>query len=159
MTLSEIICPLVEPLFEMAFQRRAIIERLRAYQDQINLHAIKIIVWPDAPEVTHWRRELAAWGNRLAAMDLRTNKRIRPMGFDLAWTHLYREPFELSQRALPFRLQVIGNDYPWPITKSPDQIMHELTTFLRAFCQAIGNGEPVNAMVNTLGQAVSDPAP
>lgn len=153
MRLSEIVWPIVEPLFEMAFERKAIIDRLRALQDQINFHALKIIVYPTAQEVSHWKRELTAWGNNLAGMQLRMGKQARPMGFELPWKHLYREPFEGDEDgALRFRLQVIHEDYQRPITKPPDEIKTELTGFLRALCDAIGRQQTVGAIVNTLGR-------
>jgi len=34
-----------------------------------------------------------------------------------------------------------------PISKPPDQIIAELTAFLRSFCQQIGNGELVDPIV------------
>src|ERR1700733_12186639 len=68
-------------LFEMAFERKLVIDRLMSLQDQINSHAIKIIVWPDAQEVPHWKHELTAWGDNLASMWLK-GRPSRPMGFD-----------------------------------------------------------------------------
>jgi hypothetical protein len=144
-------------LFEMAFARKAIIDRLRSFQDQINEHAIKIIAWPDAQEVPHWKQELTAWGNRLAQMTLRAGRGLRPMGFDLPWKHLYLEPFEgVEEKTLAFILQRLQQEgYTYPVAKTLPQIMTEYTAFIRPFCQAIGSQQVVGGIVNALGQ----PAP
>ena len=142
-------------LFEMAFERKLVIDRLMSLQDQINSHAIKIIVWPDAQEVPHWKHELTAWGDNLASMWLK-GRPSRPMGFDLAWKILYIGPFEgLEARAIQSRLYRLRRDYPYPIAKQPDQILIELTAFLRALCQVIGQGEIelVDSVIEPLGQS------
>jgi hypothetical protein len=46
---------------EMAFRRKAIIDKLRGLQSPINSHALKIIAYPDSQDVPHWRRELIVW--------------------------------------------------------------------------------------------------
>jgi hypothetical protein len=138
-------------LFEMAFQRKRVIEQLTNLQDQINLHALKIIAWSGAQEVPHWKRELTTWGNDLAGMWLR-GRPSRPMGFDLAWKHLYLEPFEGAEDfALTFRLQRIQQEYQRPITKQPAEIVAEYMTFIRQFCEVIGRGQLTGDIVNALG--------
>src|SRR5262249_20305910 len=79
---------------EMAFRRKAIVDRLRSLQTPINSHVLKLIAYPNSQDVSHWRRELIAWGNDLAAMQLRGLRGVTPMGFAMAWNGLYREPFE-----------------------------------------------------------------
>jgi hypothetical protein len=147
------------PLFEMAFQRKAIIDRLRGFQFQINAHALKIIAWPDAQEVPHWKHELTTWGNDLAASWLR-GRPSRPMGFDLAWKHLYLEPFEGAEdQALQIRLQHVEAECRRPIAAQPAQIMAEYMAFIRRFCEAIGLGQLTGDIVNALGESTSTPLP
>jgi hypothetical protein len=137
---------------EMAFRRRAIIDRLRALQTSINSQALKIIVYPDSQDVTHWRREFVAWGNDLAAMQLRGFRGVTPMGFTMAWNGLYRQPFEGAEdRVLQLKLGQIEREYQCqrPVAKDRTQILAELTAFLRAFCQAIGESQFVDPVVNT----------
>lgn len=146
---------LIDRIDEMAFKRRAIIDKLRALQSPINSHALKIIVYPDAEQVPHWKRELIAWGNDLAAMQLRGFRGVTPMGFALAWNGLYREPFEGAEdRVLEFKLGQIEREYQRPITGDHRQIMAELTRFLRLYCEVIGQSQFVDAVVNSLGQPV-----
>jgi hypothetical protein len=134
---------------EMAFRRRAIIDKLPALQTSINSHALKIIAYPDSQDVTHWRRDLAAWGNDLAAMQLRRFRGVTPMGFAMAWNGLYREPFEGAEdRVLQLKLCQIERECQRPVTKDRIQILAELTAFLRAFCQAIGESQFVDPVVN-----------
>jgi hypothetical protein len=90
MRLREIV---YDRLDEMAFRRKAIIDKLRTLQTPINSHVLKMIVWPDAQEVRHWKSELIACGDDLAAMRLRRFRSVAPMGLTLAWEHLYEEPF------------------------------------------------------------------
>jgi hypothetical protein len=148
----------VTRLDEMAFRRRAITDKLRALQPQINGHALKIIAYPDNPEVAHWRRELSAWGDDLATMQLRGLRGVTPMGFALAWNGLYREPFEGAEgRVLELKLGLIEREYQRPITKDHNQILTELKGFLRLFCEAIGRSEFVDPVVQSLAQAVRLP--
>jgi hypothetical protein len=138
---------------DMAFRRKAIIDKLHALQGPIIGRALKIIVYPQADDLPHWKRELAGWGNDLAGMFLRTIRGPRPMGFDMAWHGLYREPFEGHEdAALRFQLDRLEQEYQRPIGKEPAQIMAELMTFLRSLSQAIGRGQVVNPVVNNFGQ-------
>jgi hypothetical protein len=135
-------------LDEMAFRRKAIIDKLRALQTPINSHVLKVIVWPDAQESRHWKSELISWGDDLAAMRLRGFRGVAPMGFRLAWEHLYEEPFAGAESdVLRLKLGSIRREYQRSITMTPTQIMAELTGFLRAFCEAIGQGRSVEAVV------------
>ena len=146
------------PLFEMAFQRKVIINRLRGFQFQINSHALKIIAYPDSQDVPHWRRELIAWGNDLAAMQLRGLRGVTPMGFAMAWNGLYREPFEGAEdHVLQMKLGQIEREYERPISKNQRQILAELMAFLRSFCEAIGRSQFVDQVVNALGLPVHLP--
>jgi hypothetical protein len=155
---SEIVDSVLESsLFEMAFQRKVIINRLRDLQFQINRHAMKIIVWPGAQEVPHWKRVLTAWGNDLTAMTLRTGRGARPMGFDLPWKHLYQEPFDPSPNPqMSLLARVVSEEYQRAVDKPLPEIVAEMTAFLRAFCQAVGTQQTVGEIVNALG---GQPAP
>ena len=145
-------------LFEIAFERKHVIDQLSNSQYQININALKIIVWPNAQEVPDWKRELRAKGNALAGMWLLRGRRSPPMGFDLAWKHLYLEPFEyVEDQALTSRLQFIQREHQRPITKQPVQIMAEYMAFIRPFCQAIGQGQFVDSVVDALGQSAPPP--
>jgi hypothetical protein len=150
---------IVTRLDEMASRRKAIVDKLRMLQTPINSHALKIIVYPDSPDISHWRRELAAWGNDLTAMQLRGFRGITPMGFALAWNGLHREPFEGAEdRVLQLKLGQIEREYQRPISKDSGQIMAELTAFLRQFRDAIGRSEFVDPVVNAFqGQPVRMP--
>ena len=149
---------IIDRIDEMAFKRRAIIDKLRALQTSINSHALKIIVYPEVDEVPHWKRELIAWGNDLAAMQLRGFRGVTPMGFALAWNGLYREPFEGAEdRVLELKLGQIEREYERPITADRRQVMTELTDFLRSYCEAIGHSRFVDPVVNMLGRTVHLP--
>ena len=146
---------IIDRIDEMAFKRRAIIEKLRALQTPINSHALKIIVYPDAEQAPHRKRELIAWGNDLAAMQLRGFRGVTPMGFALAWNGLYREPFEGAEdRVLELKLGQIEHEYERPITRDHRQITAELAAFLRSYCEATSQSRFVDAIVNSLGQPV-----
>lgn len=149
---------IVTRLEEMAFRRKAIVDKLHGLQGPIIDHALKIIVYPDAQDVPHWKRELAAWGNDLAGMFLRTLRGPRPMGFEMAWHGLYQEPFEGHEMAsLKFQIERLQHEYQRPITKNPAQIMTELTAFLRSLSQAIGQGRVVYSAVENFGQPSDGP--
>jgi hypothetical protein len=149
---------IVTRLDEMAFRRKAIVDKLRALQPQINAHALKIIAYPDSRDVPHWRAELIAWGNDLTAMQLRGFRGVTPMGFAMAWNGLYREPFEGAEdRVLQLKLGMIERECQHPITKDRDQIMAELTAFLRSFCDAIGRSQFVDPVVDAFGQTSTLP--
>jgi hypothetical protein len=147
------LCELFARLDAMAFKRKVIVDKLRALQPQINAHALKIIVYPEAPQVPHWKQELSAWGNDLTEMQLRGVRGVSGMGFALAWKHLYREPFEGGKdTVLRLKLERIARQYARPISKQPPQVMAELVAFLRPFCAAIGRNELVDPVVERLGQ-------
>jgi hypothetical protein len=140
---------LIYRIDEMAFRRKAIVDKLRALQTPINSHALKIIVYPESQDAPHWKRELIAWGNDLATMQLRGFRGVTPMGFALAWNGLYREPFEGAEdRVLQLKLGQIEREYQRPVVKDRRQIMAELTGFLRPFCEAIGKSEFVDRVVD-----------
>lgn len=144
MKIWEIVCR----LDEMAFKRKAIVNKLRALQPPIVSHMLKIIVYPDSQYVPHWKHELIAWGNDLAEMQLRGFRRVTPMGFELAWRGLYLEPFDGAEdRVLRFKLGQIERQYQQLIAKDYTQIMNELKTFLRPFCEAIGRSDFVDTIV------------
>jgi hypothetical protein len=144
---------IITRLDDMAFRRKAIVDKLHALQGLIIGQALKIIVYPDADDLPHWKRELAARGNDLAGMFLRTIRGPRPMGFDMAWHGLYREPFAGHEDAsLRFQLDRLAHEYQRPFSKDPAQVMAELTTFLRSLSQAIGRGQLVYPIVDNLGQ-------
>jgi hypothetical protein len=148
----------VTRLDEMAFRRRAIIDKLRALQPQINAHALKIIAYPDSPEVDHWRRELSAWGNDLTTMQLRGLRGVTSMGFALAWNGLYREPFEgAEEKVLELKLGIIEREYQRRIAKDRGQMIAELKGFLRPFCEAVGRSEFVDSIVQSLGRPLRVP--
>jgi hypothetical protein len=143
---------------EMAFRRKAITDKLRALQPQINAHALKIIAYPKSPDVPHWRSELIAWGNDLTTMQLRGFHGVTPMGFAMAWNGLYREPFEGAEdKVLRLKLGMIEREYRQPITKDRHRIMIELKAFLRSFSEAIGKSEFVDPVVDALGYATALP--
>ena len=144
-------------LDEMAFRRRAIIDKLRALQTPINSHALKIIVYPDSQDVSHWKHELIAWGDDLAAMRLRGFRGVAAMGFRMAWEHLYEEPFAGAESdVLRLKLGSVQRDYPAPVAKTPTRILSELTGFLRPFCEAIGQGQSVASVVDGWTPTVSE---
>jgi hypothetical protein len=135
---------------ERTFRWRAIVDKLRSLQTPINSQALKIIVYPDSEIVPHWKRELIAWGNDLAAMQLRGFRGVTPMGFAMAWNGLYREPFEGAEdRVLQLKPGQIERDDQCPVTKDRRQIMDELTDFQRRFCGAVGEREFVDSVVET----------
>ena len=145
-------------LDEMAFRRKAIIDKLRALQPQINAHALKLIAYPDSRDAAHWRSELIVRGNDLTAMQLRRLRGVTPMGFAMAWNGLYREPFEGAEdRVLQLKLGMIEREYQRPIIKDRKEIMIELRSFLRSFCEAIGRSQFVDRVVNAFGQAATLP--
>src|SRR5690242_13219773 len=98
------------------YTRRAVIARLRLQQPQITRLVLQLLVWPDAYEHAHWKHDLVVRGNNLAAMSLRTFRGGRPLGFNLVWRYLYREPFQgVEQRVLSFLLRALSQEYERPI--------------------------------------------
>ena len=145
-------------LDEMAFRRKAIIDKLRALQPQINAHALKLIAYPDSRDAAHWRSELIVRGNDLTAMQLRRLRGVTPMGFAMAWNGLYREPLEGAEdRVLQLKLGMIEREYQRPISKDRREIMIELSSFLRSFCEAIGRSQFVEPAVNAFAQGAARP--
>lgn len=64
-------------LFEMAYQRKAVIGRVRSLQDEIATHLIKHEYYDVSEETkSHWRSEINAWIGRIQKSKLKGNKML-----------------------------------------------------------------------------------
>jgi hypothetical protein len=68
-----------QPLHEMAFTRKRIIDAVANYQPRIVEHAIKIIVFPCSRDIPQWRDEIEGWTSYLSSLRVKTNN--KPMGY------------------------------------------------------------------------------
>jgi hypothetical protein len=77
------------------------------------------------------------------------------MGFTLAWNGLYREPFEGAEdRVLELKLGQIERECLRPVAGDRGQIMTELMSFLRSYCEAIGESQFVDPAVSSLSEPI-----
>jgi len=78
-------------LFEMAFQRKNIVERCKNLQMQIAIHVIKCSVWSDNEARHHWESEINNWIGQINDMFYDRHKKLSyETYFDLLWV----APFE-----------------------------------------------------------------
>jgi len=134
-----------EILTEMTFPRAEVMRRVDSRQEIIALHAIKILCIPTGA-ISHWRRELIAWGNYLAGLKIARTE--APMGEQLAYLILYKRPFEPDHLTSTVAfIEMAAAEYD--IDLNPDvNIVHErLHAFLTSLSERIGTGQKVNDVV------------
>jgi len=82
-------------LFEMAYQRKKVIEIISNHQQQIAIHLVKCLYY-DVPSgmVDHWIAEINAWLGKINSLKLKNGKKLSG---DVYYALLFREPLgELS---------------------------------------------------------------
>lgn len=94
-------------LFEMAFRRRVVLDKIRSLQLQIAYHLIKHIYY-DVPDETkrHWEQEINAW---LSTIDDYRLKKGRTLDASVYYYHLFSEPLK-ERRALVRYITKINQD-------------------------------------------------
>jgi hypothetical protein len=79
------------PLLEMAVQRKELIGRVVNLQDQIALHAVKLVLYPNDTSRRGWLNEVRAWLGAIQRLQYARNKRLpAEQYFKILWA----EPFE-----------------------------------------------------------------
>lgn len=141
-----------EILLEMAFDRKRIIRALESYDARIFEHAVKIIVLPESRDVPHWKRELLAWGGYLSSLRLKTKgKGNPPMGYALAYEYLYKGPFDKNEAGMTahfIRLAEVSHNVN--LNADVAAVHARLKTFLTQLATAIGNGQDVEPVIESL---------
>lgn len=77
-------------LFEMAYQRKVIVNRIRALSFQIASHVIKIYLYPSNTALRGWEKEIQAWVADLSHMRYDGTKKLKESDY---FKLLYSEPF------------------------------------------------------------------
>ncbi len=87
-----------EILLEMAFPKKVVEGKIRAKEETINLHLIKLLAF-DVAESTKvfWRKEILAETQLLAGYSMRLQKGVRRLTAKEYYTLLYAEPFEQNE--------------------------------------------------------------
>lgn len=77
-------------LFEMAYQRKEVINKIRNLQDEIATHLVKHEMY-DVPVETkkHWQAEINAWCGKIHKLKLKNGKKLSG---DMYYTLLFSEP-------------------------------------------------------------------
>ena len=78
------------PLFEMAYQRKHVISKIRDLQDEIATHLVKHLCY-DVPVETkkHWEAEINAWLLKIHKLKLKNGKKLSG---DMYYELLFKEP-------------------------------------------------------------------
>lgn len=77
-------------IFEMAYNKKVAIEKVRNLQNQIATHLVKIVIYPESENIQHWKNEVNAW-----LLSLQKNKlkgKDRPLSKELFIKLLFDEP-------------------------------------------------------------------
>ncbi|CAM6055309.1 unnamed protein product [Sphagnum tenellum] len=95
-----------EILTEMAFEKKVAEGKVRAKEETINLHVIKLLAF-DVEEVTkvYWRKEIFAETRFLSGISMRVGKKARHITAAQYFALLYTEPFD--QNELPYTQALI----------------------------------------------------
>ena len=78
-------------IFEMAHQRKDIVDRMKNLDTQIAHHIVKVALHPDHTARPHWESEINAWLSSINNMHYNGTKKLK---FDDYHIHLYEKPFE-----------------------------------------------------------------
>lgn len=78
------------PLFEMAYNRKRVIEGITNLQDQIAIHLVKHVYFDASDETkAHWEAELNTWLRKIRRLKLKNGKML---GGDVYYRLLFEEP-------------------------------------------------------------------
>jgi hypothetical protein len=87
-----------EVLIEMAFPKAVVEAKVRAKEEPINLHLIKLLAF-DVTDTTkvYWRKEILAETQLLAGYSMRVGERVRRLTAAEYFRMLYEEPFNQNE--------------------------------------------------------------
>ncbi len=90
----------IEILTEMAFPKKVAEAKVRAKEETINLHVVKLLSFAaDETVNTYWRKEILAETQLLASYNIRVGNGVRRISASEYYKMLYAEPFEQNEQA------------------------------------------------------------
>lgn len=127
-------------LFEMAYQRKIAIDKVRSRQDTIALHLVKLLMFSNNNVVPHWKTEVNSWISELNRIKLKPyNHRLYSDNF---MQLLFDEPLGTSTDTYDFIKEVyrLHNQIP-PSNINPEQVNKALALIYKSISDdlAIGN--------------------
>ncbi len=81
-----------EFLLEMSFDASVVKTKVRGMVNPINLHLMKLAMYPSSPSRSHWLDDLGTWFNDIAMMDVKP--RWRKLSRDTYFNLLYTESLD-----------------------------------------------------------------
>ena len=137
------------PLPEMAFPRKDIVDTIRNYMPRIAEHAVKIILFPQSKDVSHWKGEITGWAKFLSKLRLKSNN--KPMGYALAYKYLYDGPFGGNEIGMTQHfIEMAELSHNVALTVDTADVHATLKEFLTHLAVAIGDGKDVRPVINSL---------
>lgn len=127
-------------LFEMAYQRKIAIEKVRNLQDTLADHLIKVLIFPHSRSVNHWYNEINSYLTKINIV------KIKPHGERFFDSHLFDILFDEpmgTEEDLTDRIRLIKSEYPRLKMSSitVDQLKIELMNILNNVCRDLSLGE------------------
>lgn len=94
-------------LFEMAYQRKQIVDKTRDKATQIASHISKIALYPEHSARKHWENEVHSWIKSIDDMKFDRSKKLATEDYH---KYLYKEPFENTNFVDHISKQAVRSD-------------------------------------------------
>lgn len=127
-------------LFEMAFSRAEAIKRATNLQFQIAEHVVKIFMYHESNDLSHWCDELNAWLKKIQRHKLKETN--QPLSFDVLRQILWEQPLESIDEVQSY-MNEISYEYPKTVINQPDAaVIHKLVEdLLFQVCLAVSQNK------------------
>jgi hypothetical protein len=131
-------------VFEMAFQRKVVIEKVRSLQGQIADHLCKIALYPEHRARKHWEKEIQSWLSNLNRNFFNGSKKLSQAEY---MNFLWNEPFEGTHLVAHVAKTAHGEQGLPKLAKNSfdeAQLTAELKSVYVEICSKISSSDVVN---------------
>ena len=142
-----------EFLFELSFDAKTMIIRIRGLANPINFHLMKLYMYPNSSHKEHWISELKTWFRDISIMEVKPRR--RKLSKDTYFTLLYKEPLEdLSTHKKEIYLESITSQYHNEKTivniSNFDEMREKIKRFHQDMCDMFAEDSYNNESLNKL---------
>lgn len=134
-------------IFEMAFQRKVIFNKVRDLSLHIAEHVVKLSLWPENSARKHWEKEIHAALANISKLRYDGTKRLKS---DEYFNLLYNEPFERSDLIQSAAKEGIRNgmfDLKWTASDF-DKIDKKIKTVYTELSKLISDNKYIHISYN-----------
>lgn len=130
-------------LFEMAFSRKDLINRVSAQDWQVDSHLLKVLMYGKVAAYNHWCQELNAALSGIQRLKLQGNKRLSSdKYFELLWKGFLETPNEVQDH-----MSEIDREYSRSfklINYNPNEVHKEALQIMQKVCDDLSLGKFVS---------------